>query len=50
MGKNDWNSLQGHVKWQRSYASSEAEPLIGRYCFAACALGLYPQPQTRYPY
>jgi hypothetical protein len=36
MGKNDWNSLWGQVKWQRSYASSEVVPLIRRYCFAAC--------------
>lgn len=27
MGKNDWNSLRGQVKWQRSYASSEVVPL-----------------------
>jgi hypothetical protein len=27
MGKNDWNSLQGQVKWQHSYASSEVVPL-----------------------
>jgi hypothetical protein len=27
MGKTNWNSLWGQVKWQRSYASSEVVPL-----------------------
>jgi hypothetical protein len=35
MGKNDWNSLWGEVKWQRSYAPSQVVPFIRRYCFAA---------------